>query len=1186
MTVIGSVIWQPPQPVPGESVKVDVCGPDGQPYDNAQPELIAINGVVGSSQYLQFPVAGPQQIVVVAVDSDGALEQYSGTMTVAPTQPSASAEAFIGENPYLTADQISWIRATADVSMLTVTPPAPGDPPYKVTFALTPVRKWLSPPQSESPDPLSNLLPSAQLAMATLIPEQAVAVRIGTEPDRSRAFARAPETARKPPYEWQFGDGSVGHSDEPTISHDYGPALNSTDEFQFFTVTLSFVQLGAGDQTETSAWTRTLSVHNTYVACKKRGYVVPPVAVAGWADKLGETFTGTAVISNREAVPLTLRSRLLIPRLEDSSVVTLPTPLEPLHDLIVVPPLGAVTVQVTAPFDLIPADAVGFSAVFADEAVAQDGEGSDRLPPVTVLPVAWGAGTRRRLRSDDVRPVPPGPAGPVGPTGPVNAPGGDPIAGLRVRATAHFLVAPQYRGNSAEMVGQINVTDLLRDPARIRALVGDHPAGLDSPNGGDLAILGLDPASRPVRRKGPPHRAGGGQSSVAAGHSCDPNNLPADVPGDLACQATNQSETVTTEAQFLNARKGDIILCPSVGGQSLIDGMFDLLSPPQLYGHTGIMSANYDRITHCTAGQGRLTSYGVGLAGSGGLQPDALKYAWPGVITQSVDQAVNGQLLTDPASASGQQYTFQDFWQTSTDIQIDGQWTIIPPIVVKPDPLLENFQVRTGVTVRELLGQVADDAYDATGKFHYRFYCFTDPLAAVNGGLAAPASGLDPSSTWAAGTNAAVCASFIWMMMKKNLVNALGPDQNATTAELSSYASGPPPAGLDVQIQPGQTPDGLFFYSESVRTNCATWLWNQVHQIAANTAGWAGELLTDAGWYYATQFCNVFADDDASVPSQSASSQPWQDPGNSNAISPENFLAWNGPPTQGCVLGYFEAADFRPKTETVVPVYKWAKITQYGKISGRVDLAGQPQRNVTVQTAGPHGPLTTGTDHEGRYSFGHLPYGHYVVTASFSVTSGAGTTDGTPTGFSELLTGQKSVDLQQADATADITLAPPDTPYDRTVQISGHLSLDCSTFGDTPKHATAFAEFAYQLDIGVKQPAGAWSQTFVSRTATAQLSLMATYNADYSVDVGGLITLDLNSLAVAASSTTDPQSGTTSFFPFKIPAGGSLVFTVGNASSFLNGANGWTYDGCPDLEDDNDTLCCMIQIVNGQWSGG
>jgi hypothetical protein len=94
------------------------------------------------------------------------------------------------------------------------------------------------------------------------------------------------------------------------------------------------------------------------------------------------------------------------------------------------------------------------------------------------------------------------------------------------------------------------------------------------------------------------------------GAECDPDNLPELTQEQLddgwACQATPELREVVAPSRFLNALKGDIVLDPGTG---IIGGLLRQVVPPQRYSHCGIMTRNYDQITHSTTSEDRLLDY-------------------------------------------------------------------------------------------------------------------------------------------------------------------------------------------------------------------------------------------------------------------------------------------------------------------------------------------------------------------------------------------------------------------------------------------------------------------------------------------------------------------------------------------------------------------------------------------------
>ena len=414
-------------PVAGASVKIEVSDPSGKLYQNQGSTFISINGVPGTGQYLQFALAGDHKVPVTAIAADGAKEQTTTTITVAaPVLSEATKKALADPaNAKLPAEQIAYLKATSDVRLMTVAQKAPYGTPHAVSFNLRPLIKFIKPPAA----------PSAKTG-----------VTAGSSPTASTAAASA-SPDKSISWSWDFGDGSKPVTTfVPAADHDYAASLGSTQEFHFFDVTITELQIPAGgkDAVPTGqSWKRTLCVHNPYVAIKGRGYLVPTVTTKGSATKDGKNFVGTAEIKNIEPVPLTLRSRLIVPVLEDTSVLTAPTALEALASPIVVPANGSVTTKVSVPFSQVAEDAVGFKAIFTDE-------------------VAKGAKDDKTDSSEDAK---------------------SPVAGLKIRATAHFLVQPEYRG---------------------KAVAEDKKAGTDK----------------------------SGMPAVKEGNQCDPDNLPSGVPAN------------------------------------------------------------------------------------------------------------------------------------------------------------------------------------------------------------------------------------------------------------------------------------------------------------------------------------------------------------------------------------------------------------------------------------------------------------------------------------------------------------------------------------------------------------------------------------------------------------------------------------------------------------------------------
>lgn len=118
MAVLGSVTWSPTNPAIGDSVKVDVLNPQGAAYNNNDPTLISVNGVPGSTQYLQFANSGAHPLLVTAVGPAGP-EQLTATIQVsAPAAAPVIADPVAG-HPHRRPPRPTSSRRRGEASRLT-----------------------------------------------------------------------------------------------------------------------------------------------------------------------------------------------------------------------------------------------------------------------------------------------------------------------------------------------------------------------------------------------------------------------------------------------------------------------------------------------------------------------------------------------------------------------------------------------------------------------------------------------------------------------------------------------------------------------------------------------------------------------------------------------------------------------------------------------------------------------------------------------------------------------------------------------------------------------------------------------------------------------------------------------------------------------------------------------------------
>ena len=234
---------------------------------------------------------------------------------------------------------------------------------------------------------------------------------------------------------------------------------------------------------------------------------------------------------------------------------------------------------------------------------------------------------------------------------------------------------------------------------------------------------------------------------MAPGEPCYPDDISdADAAAanaqQLVCQLIpGPPQTVTIPAAFQNAQAGDVILSPApTGDGDMIAAMFQALTPPQHHGHSGIMTANFYELTHCTASVQRIkdnvNNNALGIPTS--LNGSVLQYAWPGSVTQTIDEATTSVPWIDPGGTK--------YWESSFNYDDRGSpQQLIPPLVVKPLPWNEQ-------TARPLLRQAADLArskgaqYDSNGNrlkpggCYYSFYNYTKPQISAGFTDAAPAA--------------------------------------------------------------------------------------------------------------------------------------------------------------------------------------------------------------------------------------------------------------------------------------------------------------------------------------------------------------------------------------------------------------------------------------------------------------
>jgi hypothetical protein len=442
------------------------------------------------------------------------------------------------------------------------------------------------------------------------------------------------------------------------------------------------------------------------------------------------------------------------------------------------------------------------------------------------------------------------------------------------------------------------------------------------------------------------------------GAECDPDDIPDDLPEGMVCQLTSETAWRYVPGRVLNAKKGDVILSP--GDQQIIGALLRQVSPPQYYSHSGIVTRNHVEVRHSTGSPEWLVDHPNGIMGlpTDGFEPAALKYLWPGTITQSMDQAFYFEWLNSPDTGPYKIESFSFKPVTSN--------TVVYPLVIKPSPFAET------PTVRATLHAIAEQALMING--HYRFYCYTDPAMALS-----PTNVAGAGAGWAAGTVPTVCSSFIWLAAQRAGIRLEGenPMTSVDQLEPSDVLSG---AEADAS-----TRDGLYSYTAAERQSAARWLYQSLHDQARNKAGAFATFLTDAPDDVANQVCNAFASD--WTDGDSKDSDAWQETGNANAVSPDNICLWDSPEpgNQHQFLGVFghrEELFFRPGTYAQVSIHRWRKVATRGSLEGTVVVSGDVS-GATVSLMGSGLPDVV-VKSDGAFRFDNVPSGRYEVSAGMN----------------------------------------------------------------------------------------------------------------------------------------------------------------------------------------------------------
>jgi hypothetical protein len=749
-------------------------------------------------------------------------------------------------------------------------------------------------PQLRRPMPPASITPVNADLLNVTVTHRNHAAEVANYP----VFAVGGESS--PIYIFEFSDGGSLGQIHASCSHDYGPSLDPNRQYCVFHVAATIQDPGKAPVT----LRRSVTVHNAYNLMKRRGVLQPPVTDTDLNLKFSKGFW---------------RASLTIRNPEPFDMVLTRQYIESVYDDDVPRPKKNSPEQKQENINLF---------AFGERFLTAAGEWVNIVLKAKLETKVDVAIPQNRLPKDAIAST-------------IHFIGSAPNH-LPVRVTAVFDIPEQVSQRfhlipeAAALLREVGQSGVVANPKSIKRseLTSLTQAGVL--NAEKLAELISSPVHvLSAQPPDPPAKEGG---------ICDRWNLPDVVPDGMFCMPTSEKQFVRMRPRFMNAMRGDIILSP--GNGSLISDVLANVDPPQAYSHSGIMTRNRDEITHSTGSVERLTNSDSGFVGAGGFRPDILKYGWPGVITQTVEQAVDGEKMPDPET--GKPYTVAGF-ETLEAPQPWGKNKIATAMVVKPDPLSETPEIRA------TLHSIADFAAQQVGKSHYRFFCFTDPTIGLT--EKAPAE-----AKWAAGTFPSVCSSFIWMAIRKSL------DIRQSKAKMEGALE---PEDIDAGAQiAADTPDGLYLYQADERLKSGLVLQADIYNLAAGAAGGLGFLI-DIQDDLANQLLNSFANDWSDT--EATESDRWKLTSDANAVSPQNFMFYDAP-----LYGYSEPLIYRSERFEEITVYKWKVVRETGKISGTVKFQGEYVDGAAVQITASQATHTNG---QGYYNLDNVPIGDVIVEA-------------------------------------------------------------------------------------------------------------------------------------------------------------------------------------------------------------
>jgi hypothetical protein len=442
---------------------------------------------------------------------------------------------------------------------------------------------------------------------------------------------------------------------------------------------------------------------------------------------------------------------------------------------------------------------------------------------------------------------------------------------------------------------------------------------------------------------------------------------PCDACGpspNITCQLSRDATApVWVPAQIVNADAGHLIMVPSDGvGQ--IGGLLAALLPAQHYSHEAMMIKDRFELRHCTSSADYLKAHpymspgaivsGIDDNPTDGFTEDAMRYGWPGTVTQSVEEAYRasrnqndgvvigyngpgssglGQIIGStkkpstilgddlpiegmdfepvmvpvalPADAEALLQAIIDGDKSPDDLQAISRsatvtWQMMWPLVVRPCP--HNSKPH----IQDALRRVAAAAdYLAS---HYRYHAYLDGRMGEDHRYDGPTmndtSRPDPASPCSAPkvwdhSIALVSSVFLWEAVQEANRQGLGPEIQLTHPFDHQPAHNCVPyygaGGGDV---PSQV-DGLFEYNETQTTRAAVALAASIMRDIESSENafpwwlsWIGDLY-EAFSDISNDVANQVCNAfafDRCDPLDTKDDDSWRHPPPSTSVSPDNII--------------------------------------------------------------------------------------------------------------------------------------------------------------------------------------------------------------------------------------------------------------------------------------------------------